>query len=59
MACRQRVAREIAEGTTHEVTSMFALADGEDRGFLKAIFDAVILPLIDILIYLLVLLLVI
>ena len=60
MACRQRVAHEIAEGTTHEVTSMFALSlTAGTEGFLKAIFDAVILPLVDILIYLLVLLLVI
>ena len=60
VACRQRVVREIADGTKHELQALLALGlNAATRGFLDVLIDAILTPLATILIYLLVLYLVI
>ena len=59
MACRQRVVTDIAQGASTELVSLIAVGLGQKTMFVKMIFDALITPLIEILIYILVLLLII
>lgn len=59
MACRQRVVTDIAQGASTELVSLISVGLGQKTMFVKMIFDALITPLIEILIYILVLLLII